>query len=149
MTTQCPSQGQLHPISLMELPFHGIFKHQLLLSTLSHPSFPLRAGNPNGSCPKSRYSSIQALGNAGMSTQDGSGDVRPGLTSKEHFRKRNLNPALLQAETSPNKSRAKPSAGAKELHFPEQRNRERDFSRLNPTPNESLSGFGNHHRNQS
>lgn len=133
----------------MELSFQGIFKHQLLLSTLTHPSSPLRAGNPNGSCPKSRFSSIQALRNAGKSTQDGSGDVRPGLTSKERFRKRNLSPALLQAETSPNKSRAKKSAGAKELHFPEQGNRERDFSRRNPTLNESLSVFANYCRNQS
>lgn len=62
-----------------------------------------------------------------MSTQGGTGDVRPGLTSKKHFRKRNLSPDLLQAETSPNKSRAKKSAGAKELHFPEKRNQERDL----------------------
>lgn len=79
-----------------------------------------------------------------MSTQDGTGDVRPGLSSKEHFRNRNLNPDLLQAETSPNKSRAQKSAGGKELHFPEKINQERDFSRVNPTPNESLSLFRNH-----
>lgn len=50
-----------------------------------------------------------------MSTQDGTGDARPGLSSQEHFGKRNLSPDLLQAEASPSKGRAKKSAGAKEL----------------------------------
>lgn len=72
---------------------------------------------PAAAAPNPIFPAFQALGNAGMSTQGGTGDARPGLSSQEHFGKRELSPGLLQAEASPNEGRAKESAGAKELHF--------------------------------
>lgn len=69
-----------------------------------------------------------------MSTQDGTGNVRPGLTSKESFRRRNLSPDLLQAEASPNKGRAKKSAGAKEHNFPEEKNLGKEFFLIKSNP---------------